>query len=305
MRIPSLLLWPLLSLWGSQLPSQSPPLAKLEIQKIQNLDFGGLKVGPEGGSVILDSEGARIPSGDIRLGAGADHPAVFRLLGPPNGLFSLQVTPERPLLAPPAGTLRVRDFRCSSRTFQGRFDGTGTAEVRLGGTLDVGALPKPGRYSGSQSELHLHSLGLQSTHRTFQILATLQSSLVLTNESPMDFGAWIAAGPGRVVVTPLGSCSSPDPNGPIFAGGRPSPAAFTMRAEDGTCYTLKFPDQITLLQPGSALGMQVSDFTSSIPSTGAVRESMLPFRIGATLHIGAMQAIGRYTGTFEVTVHYF
>jgi hypothetical protein len=303
MRTPSILLRSVCFLVGTMLLALPPSTLKLEIQKIQSMDFGGLKAGSEGGSVILNYDGARIPGGDIRLGTGPSHPAIFRLLGPPNGYFSLNVTPESPLLNPPVGRVRVHDFLCSDTNFQGSFDGTGVAEIRLGGTLDIGTLQKPGHYSESHVELHLHSLGFQSATQSFEILANLQPVLILTNESPMNFGSWIAMDPGRVALNPLGPCTSLDPGGPVFAGGRPNPATFTIRAQEGTCYTLRLPDQIVLR--GFGPSMEVTGFNSSIPSTGVMDNNSLSFRVGATLHVGAKQAIGRYMGTFDVTVFYF
>jgi hypothetical protein len=89
-------------------------------------------------------------------------------------------------------------------------------------------------------------------------------------------------------------------------GGLPRPATFVGAARSATVVNLKLPNQpITLTRVGGTQTMQVRDFTLQGQDKRALaRMTSFEFNVGGTLVVGAGQAEGIYTGSFEVTVQY-
>ena len=90
-----------LSLAAAMLLAQPP-----SIRLVQDMHFGGLQVGGQGGMITLTYEGVRVPMGaDLKpVLRPSSQEAWFQLSGPPNGKFFLRLEPERPVLAGPRGS---------------------------------------------------------------------------------------------------------------------------------------------------------------------------------------------------------
>ena len=298
-------IWILAAAGLAALAPQGPILLQEErvrAELLQDMDFGTIQAGPEGGSVILSPEGVRRCTGDVREGSTPAATARFRLQGPPHAAFTAKVTPETLYLNPPHTRLLVHDLKADLTEWQGRFDAAGYAELRLGGTLDVGAQPRSGRYVEPHARLHLHVDGAPAFSTPFQLRVRIQPLLMLQEEAPLDFGAWLARGPGRVVVSPEGAWESPDQGGPLYAGGSPAAARFVLRGPAEAWYSIQLPAQVQL--QGPAASMEAAHFTCSTALTGLLGEQPLRFRIGASLTVGARQVPGRYWGTYTLTVCY-
>lgn len=78
-----------------------------------------------------------------------------------------------------------------------------------------------------------------------------------------------------------------------------SVATFKITSYKGNDFTIALPQAITIAGPGDP--MTVDSFESSI--TGLDLDAAT-INVGAQLRVGANQAVGTYSGVFDVTVNY-
>lgn len=131
--------------------------------------------------------------------------------------------------------------------------------------------------------------------------AQLAVDLVTTDD--LGFGKIVATGtPGTVTVTPSGGR---DASGGAALGGASgvSAAGFTATGLANASFSITLPLASVLT---SGLRSMTADSFTSFPSGSA---NLGPggsqtVRVGATLHLGASQGQGAYSGTFVVIVSY-
>jgi spore coat protein U-like protein len=91
----------------------------------------------------------------------------------------------------------------------------------------------------------------------------------------------------------------------LSVGNTPQAAGFVVMGSPEATYTITLPKQINVLNEAGTEKMAVDEFTSNPDGAGVLdakgRQSL---KVGATLHVAASQAAGRYTGNFAVTVEY-
>lgn len=90
------------------------------------------------------------------------------------------------------------------------------------------------------------------------------------------------------------------------AGTAAHPAQFTGTGSKNSVVHIKVPTTpITVTRVGGTETMTVSNWTLNQPANLKVPpNSIFTFNVGATLNVAAAQAVGTYTGTFQVTVQY-
>jgi Domain of unknown function (DUF4402) len=123
----------------------------------------------------------------------------------------------------------------------------------------------------------------------------------VTNTAPLVFGTLIAAATaGTVTISPAGAQSTT--GGVIALAGAFGAAQFTIQIDQGNPnYTIILPASTTLTGPGTP--MTVDTFVSNPSAGGQVSHAVSePVTVGATLHIGANQTPGDYSGTFLLTI---
>jgi hypothetical protein len=86
----------------------------------------------------------------------------------------------------------------------------------------------------------------------------------------------------------------------------PSAATFYVMGNSSAVYSIELPaDNDVTLDDGDGHYMDVDLFTSN-PSGSGQLSSAFPgtqtLKVGARLHVGTQQAVGAYTGTYEVTI---
>jgi hypothetical protein len=130
------------------------------------------------------------------------------------------------------------------------------------------------------------------------------AQISITRNADLRFGSLTVGGAaGTVVITPAGARSTTGSVAGI--GAAFGAASFTVSVPSGNPhYTFTLPTSATLTDSGSAT-MTVDTFTSNPACcasqvAGSSRTEVLT--VGATLHVGANQAAGSYSGTFFVTV---
>ena len=133
------------------------------------------------------------------------------------------------------------------------------------------------------------------------------SSIAIARTADLSFGSFaVTGGAGTAAINP--STGARTVSGGLFQVGASGfhPASFNVLL-CGDAGLLRFdvvlPSSASLT--GSAGGsMTVDAFTSSPSGTGIGGSTVTPtvLNLGATLHVGANQAAGTYSGTFTVTV---
>ena len=93
----------------------------------------------------------------------------------------------------------------------------------------------------------------------------------------------------------------------IGAAGSFNASSFTVTGETGLAYSITLPNNTdVVLSAGIGKTMAVTNFISSPVATASATlvAGDNPLLVGATIAVDATQAIGDYTGTFDVTVNY-
>jgi hypothetical protein len=133
-------------------------------------------------------------------------------------------------------------------------------------------------------------------------LAADSNTVTITTDAPLNFGSLISSpAAGTETVSSAGAVATT--GGTIAFGNSAAPASFTISLDEGkTDYSILLPSSATLT--GTGASMRVDAFESTPPSGGRIKAKKGPqtMTVGATLHVGANQAAGSYSGTFTITV---
>jgi hypothetical protein len=135
--------------------------------------------------------------------------------------------------------------------------------------------------------------------------ATIIAPISITNTADLAFGnvAVSAITAGTVVLTPAGGRSATGGVTLPAVTGTFTAAAFTVNGSGTSTYSITLPASATLTGTPSGT-MTVDTFTSTPSGTGALTGGTQNITVGGTLNVGAAQAAGSYTGSFNVTVNY-
>jgi hypothetical protein len=138
--------------------------------------------------------------------------------------------------------------------------------------------------------------------------------LSFINYENLDFGTVIrSATAGTVILAPNGTRTLT--GGVSLASGSHQPASFAGRGAFNQRVDISLGSN-TIVLTGPGAPMRVRDFVigstpTAILSTAPLRfriaaaNGIFAFPIGATLEVGANQALGQYSGTWSITLNYF
>lgn len=133
---------------GLAVPGLAPPCAAIAIDRTGDLGFGSIVAGNAGGSVTVAPNGDRNAGGDVALGSAVGAGAArFTVSGDPLSAFSVILPASTNLVD--GGASMVVDTFTSSPSGSGALGAGGTAEIKVGATLRVGAGQESGAYSGT------------------------------------------------------------------------------------------------------------------------------------------------------------
>lgn len=134
---------------------------------------------------------------------------------------------------------------------------------------------------------------------------SILSQLSVLKTADLDFGTLVVSGAGTAVMNPVaGSLST---TGSVTKAGTKAHAAqFTGTGSKNSVVHIRIPtNPITVTRVGGTQTMTVSNWTLDQAANLKVpANSIFNFAVGGTLNVGAGQAVGTYTGTFQVTVQY-
>lgn len=138
--------------------------------------------------------------------------------------------------------------------------------------------------------------------------------LGLIESQAMDFGRLTSSStPGTVLLNPVTDARTAAGGVTLLSGGGEA-AEFLGVATTFRLVSFSYPTTITLTRQGGTETMDVTNVTPApgwfnfgagfmLRFTGA--NTVIPARLGGTLQVGADQAAGIYTGTYNVTLNYF
>jgi hypothetical protein len=135
--------------------------------------------------------------------------------------------------------------------------------------------------------------------------ASILSPLSVLKTANLDFGNLVVSGTGTAVMNPVAG-SLTTTGGVTKAGTAAHAAQFTGTGSKNSVVHIRVPTApITVTRVGGTQTMTVSSFTLDQAANLKVpANDIFNFAVGATLTVGTGQAVGTYTGTFQVTVQY-
>lgn len=121
----------------------------VSIANKSNMSFGYLSAGAAAGSVVLQQDGSRNPTGGVILeSGGSSTPASFTAEGEPNASFAISL-PAAITMADSAGNVMTVDDFTSSSGNNATFDDNGRHQLSVGARLHVNPNQTLGDYTGS------------------------------------------------------------------------------------------------------------------------------------------------------------
>jgi len=133
--------------------------------------------------------------------------------------------------------------------------------------------------------------------------ATVVAPITLAQATAMNFGSIApTTSAGTVVLSTAGARANS--NVDLLTGGTIAAATFNVTGGNSAAYSITLPASAVTLTAG-ANTMTVDTFNHDAGGTPAVGAGGTDsFNIGSTLNVGASQAAGSYSGTYQVTVSY-
>ncbi len=122
------------------------------------------------------------------------------------------------------------------------------------------------------------------------------------NGSVLDFGQ-IAASTSPSTVT-IDAQTGLTCGSTLVCVGTNSAVFFDVTGTPGVAVAVTVPSTATTLSNGAGGTMTLNNFNQYAPSYTLDTAGELSFAVGGVLNVGANQAAGVYTGTFNVTVDY-
>ncbi|MDX1496601.1 MAG: DUF4402 domain-containing protein [Salinisphaeraceae bacterium] len=117
---------------------------KIQIDFLQTLNFGRLAASGQPGIVVLDAASGIVQTHGVTRLPGNESIGQLVLRGEPNAAFQIWL-PEQLAFSGAGDPLIARNLTAYPDTF-GRFDPTGSAELTLGGLLEIPPSPIGGKY---------------------------------------------------------------------------------------------------------------------------------------------------------------
>ena len=269
--------------------------AAAQVEKIENdgnLEFGNAAGDADvAGTVVLSpAEAKTVTGGAFDFGGGLEAVLFVIILQNDNDPYSCTVPTFQ--VTSGANSMNVDTFT-SNPPLSGTMPGT-EEDMFIGATVHLAAGQPAGNYSGTIT------LTCDGFSDSGPVTITLLAPISISAVGDMDFGTMSTTGTaGTVTVTPAGVRTSV--NVDLF-GGVPSAASFDVTGDPGANYSITFPSSATLTSGGDT--MTVDTFKHDAGVTPTLVGGSDTFNVGATLNVGATEADGTYSGTFDVTANY-
>jgi hypothetical protein len=142
--------------------------------------------------------------------------------------------------------------------------------------------------------------------KTASAAANIITPITLVKDLDMSFGniAVNPTAPGGTVTLPASSTATRTYTGGITlpaVTGLVQAAKFTVNGEGTSAYSIAIPGSIIITSSANTMTIVP---VSNPSGSGALVGGTQDIYVGGTLTVAAAQAVGSYTGTFNVTVNY-
>lgn len=136
--------------------------------------------------------------------------------------------------------------------------------------------------------------------------ANCEANLVITQTQALQFGSISAPAAGTVIIDTTGIRTFT--GGVILIGAGGAAGSFSMDTTPYNCtgralVVVSAGPTATLNHTSLPATMTVDTFTTSLVA-GDAFDPTIPLTIGATLHVGTLQASGTYSGIYTLTVNF-
>ena len=215
-------------------------------------------------------------------------------------LVNFSITTPTVTLTGPSSGVTITGFTLSPTGITLVLLAPNSANVAIGGTLNVPAGTLAGTYTGTAT---FQSAGTLSGTNTanLSISVIIGQPITITQTQGMNFATLISnASTQTVVLTPAGVLS-----GAASPSGVPHAGAFNVTGQSSQTVTITLPSSFTLTS--GANQMTVSNLTST-PAAGAATAlsatGTATVNVGGTLTVSPNQPQGAYSGSYTITVNY-
>jgi hypothetical protein len=142
-----------------------------------------------------------------------------------------------------------------------------------------------------------------ATSATANATANIVSSISISKSVDLQFGNVVSSvGASTVILSTAGVRTG---TAILGNGGTGATAAsFAVSGDTSSSYAITLPSSATLTTTPGAETMTVDSFGSNPSGVGTLTSGSQNLLVGATLHVGAGQVAGSYSGTFDVSVAY-
>ncbi len=122
-------------------------LAKIQLAKVTDLNFGDVVAGASLGTAVVDTAGARSSTGGVSLAAGTVSQASFTVTGEPSKSYTITV-PASVTISSGGNNMTVDSFTFSPSS-PATLPGGGSDTLNIGATLHVAANQATGSYTNT------------------------------------------------------------------------------------------------------------------------------------------------------------
>lgn len=277
----------------------------------QNLSFGTLVPINTSGSVIISTAGAINTGGSVTTAPSGTsyYQGIVRFTPTILDIFTFMVSESSVILTNSTsggGTVNIDNFSINPNSLNITL--LSPVNVNIGGRMTFTSASKGGVYTGLV-QVKANGLIGGTVSVNLPITLTLWNTLAMSQVTPLSFGSLeVKSGASVIRIAPQsGIRSVVSGSGNVILGSSPSPTAgqFGISGQPNANISISLPSSITL--NGSNGGtMTVNNFTGypSSTTTTLSASGARSLYVGADLNIGAAQASGTYSGTYNVTVNY-
>ena len=147
------------------------------------------------------------------------------------------------------------------------------------------------------------SVNAQSASASFNASARIVTPISIAKVTDMNFGDVVPSGSAGTVVLSTAGARSVTGGANLGNASGTSAATFTVSGQGLSTYAITLPAAANITSGANT--MSVGTFTSNPSGTGTLAAGgTQALALGATLSVGASQATGSYTGSFNVSVVY-
>lgn len=168
--------------------------------------------------------------------------------------------------------------------------------------LSFNALIAVALFTGLVTSAHAQSTGSSTTvGANATVVPGLQVRQIAGSDGLLDFGSF-AAGPGGGTVTARGDSTTPSGDVTEVVDGHS--AIFEVTGIENASYRIDVDPRATLTRNGGGASMVADLFVEDGTTQIINNVGNDQFRVGGVLQVGGAQPVGRYSGTFNVSVNY-